>query len=376
MAREIDATAGGVHLRLTPGSLYVGERRIRRDDVTGIEFDRRGTLLFTGAEGVLARVDFRPAERRPLAAIAKALAPRRKSLGLFLDREAYRPGDTVRGHLELHWPKAAPVRGVRVGLYGAERTRITVSSGSGKHRSSRTYREEHTLISSEFEVFGGPPVGWWRATGEALKRLMGATDHPILTAGRHRWDFEFELPGDALPSFDGGHADVGYELYAQVDIPLGFDLTTEGVVFVGLAEGAEIAALKGRVERSRGFLKADVDMKVVVEACRLEVGERLRGSIFVRNHSSKRIRGATIRLLALEEAQAEGRSRDVEHELNAGYLPAPDPASPEQDITFEIPVNGPFPYRGRHSRLDYALEASLDTALGFDTTLRIPLETE
>ncbi len=377
MTAELTATADGVPLRLTVGSLYIGERRLSRREVTGIEFDRRGArgaLIFTGNDGVLARVDFLPAERRALLAIEKALAPRKKSLGLYLDRETYRPGDAVRGHVELSWPRTSPVRGVRVGFVGAESTRITVSSGTGKNRRSTTYREHRALVSREVDLFGGPPVGWWRATGEALNRILGVEDYPRLTAGRHRWDFEFHLPADALPSFEGTHAEVSYTIYAQVDVPLGFDLTSEGEVPVGIPEGAATAALKGRVDRSAGFLQADVDMKVYVDPCPLEVGERLKGRITVRNHSSKRIRGATIRLLGLEEAHAEGRTRDVEHEFNKGYLPSPDPSGAQQDITFEIPINGPFPYRGRHSRLDYAVEASLDTALGVDTTVRFPLE--
>lgn len=378
MTAELAATAGGLPLRLTAGSLFIGERRLSRREVSGIEVDRgagRGTMVLTGAGGVLERLDFLPAERRALLAIEKALAPRKKSLGLFIDRESYRPGDALRGHVELSWPRTSPVRGVRVGFVGAESTRITVSSGTGKTRTSTTYREHRALVSREVDLFGGPPVGWWRATGEALNRLLGVEGYPRLTAGRHRWDFEFHLPDDALPSFEGAHAEVAYTIYAQVDIPQGFDLTSEGVVSVGLSEGGGIAALKGRMPRSAGFLKADVDMKVFVDPCPLEAGERLQGRIAVRNHSSKRIRGATIRLLGLEEARAQGRTRDVEHELNAGYLPSPEPSSPEQDIRFEIPIHGPFPYRGRHSRLDYALEASLDTALGFDTTVRIPLET-
>lgn len=378
MTTDLTATARGVPVRLTAGSLYVGERRVFRRDIRGVEVDRRpgrGRMILTGENGVVAQLDFLPTERRALLAIERALAPRKKSLVLYLDREAYRPGETVRGHVELDWPRTTPVRGVRVALIGAERTEIRVSSGTGKNRSSTTYREYRPLVSQELDLFGGPPVSWWRATGEALNRLVGVEGYPRLPAGHHRWDFEFALPGDAPPSFTGTYAEVGYLLSAQVDVPMGFDLTTEGVVSVLPPEGARLAACRGRAERS-GVLKADVDMRLETDACPLEAGGRLSGRIVVKNRSAKRIRGVTVRLLALEEAEAEGRRRDVAHELNAGYLPAPDPSSPRQDVTFQIPVNGPFPYEGAHSRLAYQVEWTLDTAMGFDTTVSAPLEVE
>ena len=367
----LEARAGGVSLRLDADALHVGERRIPRARVKGIEVGR-GTMVFTGDAGVLARVDFTPSERAALEKIERELAPRKKSIDLFLDQPSYRPGELVRGHVELRWPRTSPIRGVRVGLIGAESTTITTSNG--KHASTR--REYRPLIAEEYDLFGVPPVGLMRATSEALRRLLGRQDYPELPAGQHKYDFAFQLPANALPSYTGTHAEVGYQIYARVDIPLGFDLKFDGVLSVGPPEGSKISKLKGRVDRTGGWFKAEVDMKIDIDPCPLEPGQRLRGRIRVRNHSSKKIRGATIRLLAMEEARAGSRERELFHELNQGYLTAPDPSSPEQDVTFEIPIHGPFPYRGRHSRMDYVLEAKLDTAMGRATTVHVPLETE
>ena len=299
----------------------------------------------------------------------------RKTLHVYLDRNAYRPGETVKGRIEVAWPKASPVRGVRVGLIGSESTSITVTTHRGKERKSTTYSESRSLIGEEIDLFGGPPVGWLRASSDALGRLFGRQDYPVLRAGKHTYRFEFRLPDDAPPSFEGTHAEVNYEVHAVVDVPLGPDLTFRGVVPVLPPEGLRLAACKGRTEQS-GLLKADVAMVLRTDACRLEAGERLAGRIVVRNRSSKKIRGVTIRLQAVEEAQAEGHERTVTHELNEGYLPAPDPPGADQDVTFEIPVNGPFPYEGAYSRLSYRLEWTLDTVLGFDTTVSAGLEVE
>jgi hypothetical protein len=367
---DLRADADGFTARLSGASLHVGERRIPRERITSVELGRNGMLVLGDGE-VLADLRFAASERAAFVAIERALAPGNKAITLFLEESSYRPGEVVRGHVDLRWPRAAPVRGVRVGLIGAESTKITTSNG----KTTSTRREYRPLIAEEIDVFGGPPVRWTRAAGDVLRRLAGRLDYPILAAGRHRFAFEFRLPEGALPSFTGTHAEVGYQVYARVDIPLRFDLCFEGVLPVGLPEGARLSRLKGRVDREGGFLKADVDMKIDIEPCLLEPGERLRGRVRVRNHSTKRIRGATLRLLALEFARAGGRERDTIHELNTGYLPAPDPAAPSQDVTFEIPVSGPFPYVGRHSSLSYVLEARLDTPLGRDTIVRIPLET-
>ena len=60
---ELSATANGVKIRLDATSLRVGERRIPRDRITGVECGP-GTMVFTGEVGALARVDFQAAERR------------------------------------------------------------------------------------------------------------------------------------------------------------------------------------------------------------------------------------------------------------------------------------------------------------------------
>jgi hypothetical protein len=361
-----------MRVRLEDDVLRVGGQRIPRKRITGVEFDRRGAWVVLGEHGVLARVDFDASERPELERIERALAPRRKSLRLFTDKDAYLPGDWVNGHVELQWPRARAIRGVRVGLIGAERTEISVSSGE----TSSTFREFRPLVAEELDLFGGPPVGWARASGDLVRRLLGRKDYPVLPAGRHRYEFAIPLPRKALPSFEGEHASVRYDLYARVDIPLGFDVTFNGVLSVQPPEDAGCARVKGYVDRRKGFLRADVDMKIDVDPLRWTSGERLRGRVRVTNHSAKRIKSARLRLLGIEEAHAEGRDRTVEHEFNDGLLPVPDPSAREQDIRFEIPTRGPYPYRGRHSRLDYVLELRLVTALGRDTVVQIPLESE
>lgn len=300
-------------------------------------------------------------------------------IAVFLERDAYRPGDTVRGHVDLHWKRTGPVRGVRVSLVGAEETQIRVSRGTGKDRRTHTYTETNPIVGEELLLFGGPGVGAMRAAGDALKGLLGSLDYPVLKAGRHRYDFDFRLPPDAPPTFEGTYATVGYSIDARVDVPVAVDAKFEGGLLVVPPDGLSIAPYQamGRLP-ARGLLKAfraDLSMDLRFEGCRLEPDARLKGRLLLRNHSGKKIRGVTVSLVGVEQAVAEGVEREERFEVASGYLRAPDPGAESQDVKFGIKLNRcPSPYVGRYSRVDLFLVAELDVAMALDTRLEIPLE--
>lgn len=298
---------------------------------------------------------------------------------LYLDRDAYAPGETVRGRVEFDWPRARRVRGVRVALTGAEETVIRVSRGTGKNRRTHTYSETNPIVGEELILFGGPGVGTLKAMGEALTELFGSLDYPVLKAGRHKYPFEFALPPEALPSFEGTYATVSYRIDARVDVPAAVDMSFEGDVVVVPPRGLSIAPYKGKGRAAGGGLlkafRADLDLDLRFDGCRLEPGARLEGRLLVRNRSGKKLRGATISLVGVEYAEAEGYEREDTFEVASGYLRAPDPAAPVQDVTFGIKLDPcPAPYAGRHSQVDLRLVAELDVALGFDAKVEIPLE--
>lgn len=303
----------------------------------------------------------------------------RPTLKMYLDPDEYRAGETVRGHVQVDVSKAVRTRGVRVYLEGTEKTVITESRGTGKNRRTVTYSETNMIISEGYVLFGGQAVGTLKAIGETLSG--GASRYPLLKAGRHRWPFEFKLPDDALPSFKGVYTKVRYGISAEVDIPAGLDRTFEGAVQLVPPSGLAIAPHRGRERRpATGLLKplkADLVMDLDVQGCPFEAGARLEGRLLVSNRSKKRIRGATVSLVAIEVGVAEGERRTDTTEVASGYLRAPDPSAPQQDIAFGIEIKWcPHPYEGRNSRLDLFLVAELDIAMGIDAELTIPLRIE
>jgi len=384
---KTSARTSSTWVLLSDRALYLGDplERYARRDITGIEFDRAGSgpgaMFFMSGSDVLARIDFEGPDRALLIPIEKALAPRRKLVRLLLDQEDYAPGETVRGHVEVEWPKASPVRGIRVGLVGTEETEIQISRGSGKNQSTTTYSEVDTQIAEEWILFGGERIGWLQAAKEALTSLFRRQGYEVLSAGRHRFPFKIVLPETALPSYEGTHATVKYRLYAVVDVPLGFDRLFEGVLtVVDPRERTVVPRTYEDERRAKGLLRklsADLRMGFKITKAPYRFGETLQIRLRVENQSKKRIRSASFQLSAVEVARAQGYERETTSDVNTLVLKFPDPASENHDYQLNLPVPAwPIPYLGRHSRVDLWLSATLDVALGFNATISVPIEIE
>ncbi|GEM_PF-5544728 len=375
--RAVEAQSGW--LILTEEALYLGTplKRISRSRITGVEFDRGGSgpggMIFLGGDRELGRVTFRGQERCDLAKIEAELAPRRKQLRVMIEGDEFGLGEAVRGTVILDWPQEGPLRGIRVGIAGTEETEIERREGSGDDERTVTYSECEELMAQEYILFGQRPISWVRAVGEALNRALGRKNWPIMPGGRHEYPFEFRIPEGALPSYSGDHATVAYRLYANADIPLGFDLAFEAMIPV-VRRNARVLSDQRREEREGGILTAAVSLDLSLEETPLAPSERLRGRLRIVNRSKKAIRGVTLALHSTEHASAEGETEEVSGELASGFLRAPDPSAAEQDVTFEIA----FPpettaYVGTHSRVHLWLQAKLDVARGFDAELKAPL---
>jgi hypothetical protein len=368
-------------------ALYLGEplERHPRSAITGIEIDRAGvgagTLLFMAEAEPLARIDFQGSDRRLLLEVEKALAPRKKQVRILIEQDDYAPGETVRGHVEVEWPKAAPVRGIRISLIGTEDTTISISRGSGDDRSMTTYREQDTQVAEEWILLGGDGIGWFRSAKEALTTIFGTQTYPLLKAGRHRFPFKIKIPPDALPSYSGQHASVTYRIAAVVDVPLGFDRLYEGVLAVVEPRAAAVVPRTYEDDRpARGFFKkisADLRMGFEIRKVPYHYGERIRVRLRVENRSQKRIRRVRFSFFWMEYARAEGYDREQRKDVENFNIKFPDPSAEAHDYNLDIAVPAwPVPYQGRYSRVELWLSATLDIALAFDATLTVPIEIE
>jgi hypothetical protein len=309
------------------------------------------------------------------------MAPGRRALQVLLDRNSYTAGETVSGTVELLLAKPLRTRGVRVYLEGSESTAIRVTRGMGKDETTNTYRSSRPITNQGFILFGGDRVGMLKAIGETLESLATSLHYPILPAGRHRYPFEFDLPTDALPTWSGNHASVAYSLRAEVDVPVGSDLTFNGILYVVAPESWSIIPAR-RSERQvpgglLGAFQADVSMEFEFKGCPLRWKERLEGKLRIQNRSKKQIRGATISLMASEHAEASGYARDSTSRVLSGFFKTPDPTSPEHEVTFGFVLDPPLcPFQGAISRVVYWLEAEIDVKFASNPVIRLPLDLE
>jgi outer membrane protein assembly factor BamB len=307
------------------------------------------------------------------------MAPSQRSLQVLLDRNSYTAGETVSGTVELLLKKPLRTRGVRVYLTGSENTSIRVTRGMGRDETTRTYTASRPLTNQGFILFGGDRVGMLKALGETLESVARSLPYPILPAGPHRYPFQFELPDDALPTWSGNHATVAYSLRAEVDVPVGSDLTFNGVLYVVAPESWSIIPVR-RVERQLpggvfSAFQADVSMEFEFKGCPLRWKERLEGKLRIRNRSKKQIRGATISLMASEHAEVGGYARDSTSRVLSGFFKTPDPTSPEHEVTFGFVLDPPLsPFQGAFSRVVYWLEAEVDVKFASDPVIRLPLD--
>jgi len=329
-----------------------------------------------------SKTDLRRPWSRPADGIVQfVMAPRQRALQVLLDRESYTAGETVQGTVEVLLAKPLRTRGVRIYLTGMESTAIRVTRGMGKDETTTTYRSSRPITNQGFILFGGDRVGALKAIRETLESLARSLNYPVLPAGQHRYPFEFKIPNDALPTWSGNHATVAYSLRAEVDVPVGGDLTFNGILYVVVPESWSVIPARAAERHVPGGLfsafQADVSMEFEFKGCPLRWKERLEGKLRIRNRSKKQIRGATISLMSEEHAEAGGYARDSTSRVLSGFFKTPDPSAPEHEVTFGFVLDPPLsPFQGAISRVIYWLQAEIDVKFASDPVIRLPLELE
>lgn len=228
---------------------------------------------------------------------------------------------------------------------GRESTRI--DRGSGKERT--TYRSSADHIA-------------WR---------LPLAPEGIVSPGRHRFPFEFQIPMDALPSYSGTYAKVEYRLTAQLDVPWWPDAVQRQTLLVYFARESIRTFLRPVRFRSGGD---GPEIYVELDGNRFFAEERIGCRITLLKTAGKTIRRVYARLVGGEWAQAEGvaetASRVVsEIDIPMGMVRVGEP------FMFEVPIPADVPssYRGKHSYFSYVLHLGLDIAWAADLVAETPI---
>jgi len=186
-------------------------RRTRRD------------VLHVGIRRLRPAIDFQGAGSSPADPHRKALAPRRKLIQLFSTSMTLLPGRTVRGHVDVEWPKASPRprHPGRPGRDGGDRN-PDLAGIREEPVHLDLFRARHADRSRNGSCCGGRP-------DRLAPGRQGGADVPLRPAGipgprgRDATGSPLRiivLPDTVLPTYEGTHATVKYRLYAVVDVPL------------------------------------------------------------------------------------------------------------------------------------------------------------
>lgn len=265
------------------------------------------------------------------------------NISIGAEKRLYRPGDTVRGVVQVDLPHAQKIGGVELDALGLERTEVIVSSGKYSH----TYVSQNVI--HRFSVLLHGPG--------------------MLEAGRHDFPFEYKLPRDVLPTFHGQYACVTHTINANLDIPLWFDAHRKVEYYVKpRADMVSINMSSVRLESKEAGNPSKPGFIVDLERASWTAGETIEGVLQVTSTGGKRLRKADLKLQSLEWANAEGNTRDFVTDVVECYVSGETlRVGSRVPFGIKIPGNIYSTYNGTYSRLGWALTVNLDIAWGFDT---------
>ena len=280
-----------------------------------------------------------------------------RKISVDTEREAYLPGDAVRGKVRLSTDQPLRARAILLDVLGKEETRVTVQRG----KSSYTYVSTNIIIRGE-DLLLKPSVD------EVLE----------LQPGDYEFPFEFYVPANALPSYAGRCAKVSYNLTARVDVPLWLDVKDEREIFVFRSRDALEKLAQPAFFQSENYEPLTGEkpaFRVNLPRKGFVAGEFIEGTVTIRSKSSARVRKVRVVLKSQEHAVAQGYPSTQTPREHKWDIPADDIAEGvPKPFTLPIPADAPSSYEGTYSSYRWALEFDLDLAFAFDINALFPVE--
>ena len=268
-----------------------------------------------------------------------------------LEKHAYRPGDEVRGTLEMDLAREINARSLSVRAIGDEAVKIS-TAGTGKRLfkvRTKFFDESLRLVVSAW------PAGY--AVGE------GRRDRFV--PGRYKFRFAYRIPTELPCSYFGINTDIGYRVEARVDVPWWPDVAAAGefVVLTRTGWNSSLGKKWARwspttpvrqdyfIAMREGMAYQGEESPTVFESshrpgqtgfiaeARKTVwspGETLAGYIIVKNPERKRLKRLELHLEGKEYAWAAGHMSEFRRQESRSEAEMP-----------EDPGNNPFPFRIR-----------------------------
>ncbi len=265
-----------------------------------------------------------------------------REISVRLDKDAYAPGDRIEGTVVISCDEMFDCNSVNLRFTGEERSRIVRSSG----KYSRVYTEELELFNHFLELQGGS----------------------VIQEGETRHDFAFEVPQNAMSSFEGAHGFIKYQIEAKVEVSWALDPKTTVEVSV-VAEAPLLMPTSLRenlMDNDKKLLEVEVHTDVV------SLGQPIRLEIRLIDDFS--FRGLRCEIIHHERVSPEGKEEYYRAELTEWYseefrVPRHVPI----DIEMKTSDSWPPAFQSELITCVYILKVTLDVAWRLDKVIEIPL---
>ncbi len=260
-------------------------------------------------------------------------------------RTSFVTGEVVSGAVLLEVGRETQTRGLTLDVLGRESTEITRGSGD----SRRTYRSQFDHVA-------------WRIPLSAAA---------VVPPGAHRLPFQFQIPLNALPSYAGRHAKVGYTLTARLDVPWWPDAVCTLPLQVFFARESVRTFADPVRFRSGG---AGPEIYVEMDGSRFFARELIGCRITILRLGPQRARRVYVELVGGEWARADGATETTTGTVARLDIPM-NLIRIGEPFMFEVPIPAKVAssYRGMFSYYSYVLRFGLDVAWAKDLIAETPV---
>jgi len=302
---------------------------------------------------------------------------------------AFTRGANLRSTIVVRFDKPTKVRGIRAWFRGVEETKAnytTTTTGSdGKvQTTTHTAVQQSDLVACDYPLAGSGPLGFFGSISDGVATLFGGGQHETYPEGEHRFEVEFQVPADAPPTHTGKKSRVFYELTAQVDIPLGRNLTARTEFLLPPLPRAAEAAQPVRVRhpdgQPRGLIDSmfgkELQLEAALKADRYCLGETIEGLLCVEAQKPVACRCVKASLVAVETSTANGYNESYSYREPAIEIAQPGMLEGSWTERFSLPaaISGPPSARGARFSVQWHVQLELDLPWATDPTIRLPIE--
>ncbi|KAI8493526.1 hypothetical protein Bbelb_289230 [Branchiostoma belcheri] len=229
--------------------------------------------------------------------------------------DVFQAGQIVRGQVDVDLKEDMKMRGINIKLKGSAKVHWTVHTG----KTTIYYHGRESYFDDTMSLWG--------------QGKSQSGEDPVLTAGRHSFPFQYQLPSAGLPSsIEGCYGYVRYRAKAVIDRPWKFDKTATKYFTVldmyDLNQDPDAMTIQTAEDSKKlgvwPFASDPIEVHVQTDRGAYCPGETIRLSGTLKNGSGTDIKETTVQIrqrvtfIATSPHKSKRNSRDTLSEIK-GY---------------------------------------------------------